>query len=113
MATVPTSATKPTTVSNNTLMAVLAYFGILVLVLFLIDVKKDPFVKFHIKQGLVLFILEIVTMLISGLPGVGGLLSNLLGIACVVLSIVGIINAVSGKTTELPVVGTYAKYFTF
>ena len=45
---------------KNTLMAVLAYLGILILVPFLTDAKKDPFVKFHLKQGVALIIVEVV-----------------------------------------------------
>jgi hypothetical protein len=43
---------------DNKLMGILAYIGPLIIVSYLVA-KDDPFVKFHIKQGLVLFVIEI------------------------------------------------------
>ncbi|HOE15288.1 MAG TPA: hypothetical protein PLH82_01145 [Candidatus Paceibacterota bacterium] len=45
---------KSTVKEKNTGMAILAY--ILFFIPLLTDSKKDPFVKYHVKQGLVLFI---------------------------------------------------------
>ncbi|MEK9177212.1 MAG: hypothetical protein AAB923_02855, partial [Patescibacteria group bacterium] len=45
--------------NQNTAMAVIAYLGPLVIVSYLIG-KDDAFVKFHVKQGLVLFVVEVV-----------------------------------------------------
>ncbi|MCL5435760.1 MAG: hypothetical protein M1275_01635 [Patescibacteria group bacterium] len=94
-------------------MAILAYIGILVVVPFLTDAKNDPFVKFHIKQGLVLLIGEVVAMFIAVFPVFGPLLSSLISLVCLVLSVLGIINAVNHETKELPVVGQWAKMFHF
>lgn len=93
--------------SSNTLMAVLCYFGILVLIPLLTDAKNDPFVKFHIKQGLVLLIAYVITGFIFWVPFVGWLISLVL----FVFFIMGIINAASGKETPLPVIGKFAESF--
>jgi len=98
---------------DNTLMGVLAYIGVLVLVPFLTGAQKDPFVKFHVKQGLVLLIAEIAAMAIGTFPFIGPVFSSLIGLACLVLSIVGIINVVNRQEKELPVVGEWAKMFKF
>ncbi len=86
---------------KNVGMAVLSYLGILVLVPLLTDAKNDPFVKFHIKQGLALLIVDIIASFIVWVPFVGWILW--LGI--VVLFIIGIVNAASGKEKELPLIG--------
>lgn len=93
------------TQSTNTLMAVLCYFGILVLIPFLTDAKNDPFVKFHIKQGLVLLIVYVIAGFVLWIPFVGWLL----GILLFVLFLMGVINAASGKETPLPVIGQFAE----
>jgi uncharacterized membrane protein len=98
---------------KNTLMAVLAYLGILILVPFLTDAKKDPFVKFHLKQGVALIIVEVVGGFIGAIPILGWLIGWIIWLAILVLAIIGIMNASSGKEKELPFVGGFAKNLNF
>lgn len=93
----------------NTGMAILSYLGILVLVPLLTDAKNDPFVKFHIKQGLVLLICFVIAMVLNIIPPIG----ILAWIACLILMIIGIMNAANHKQVELPVIGQFAKNFHF
>ena len=97
---------------ENKIFAVLAYFGILVLVPLLAK-KESKFAMFHAKQGLVLLIGWIAMWVLGFIPIIGWILDFVLFIALLVLSIMGIINAASGKTKELPVVGDLAKKFKF
>ena len=97
---------------ENKIFAVLAYFGILVLVP-LLSKKESKFAMFHAKQGLVLLIGWIAMWVLGFIPIIGWILDFVLFIALLVLSIMGIINAASGKTKELPVVGDLAKKFKF
>lgn len=97
---------------QNTLMAVLAYIGFLVIVSY-ISAKDDAFVKFHIKQGLVLFSIEVIVWLLGTAMTSWWVFLNIINIGLLVLSIVGIVNAAKGKQKELPIVGDFAKYFTF
>jgi len=95
--------------SSNTLMAVLCYLGILVLIPLLTDAKNDPFVKFHIKQGLVLLIADVIAGFVVAVPVIGWILSPIIWIILAVLFIMGIINAASGKQTPLPILGKFAE----
>jgi len=95
------------TSENRTLMAVLAYVGILVLVPLLTDAKKDPFVKYHVKQGLVLLITGIIVGAISWIPLIGWAA----GIIVFILFIMGILNALNGKEQPLPIIGQFADKF--
>lgn len=95
----------PKSQSSNTLMAVLCYFGILVLIPFLTDAKNDPFVKFHIKQGLVLLIAYVIVGFIVWVPVVGWIL----GVILFILFLMGVINAASGKQKPLPIIGQLAE----
>jgi uncharacterized membrane protein len=99
--------------SNNTGMAILAYLGILIIIPFLTNAHNDPFVKFHLKQGLALIISFVVGFVISIIPILGWILSPLIMIFNVVLLIIGIINAASGKEKALPFIGSIGNKFNF
>lgn len=109
-----TSAAPNTTptVDNGTLMAILAYLGPLVIIPFL-TAKGQPFVAFHIKQGLVLFGIEIILWIIDEIMILGPLylLVSLVNLGLIILTIIGIINVVQKKETELPLIGAFAHKF--
>lgn len=95
-------------IQNNKVMAVLSYFGILALIPFL-AAKESPYAQYHAKQGLTLFIVEIVysvlSIILAFIPIVGMIVSAVLGICVLVLVILGIVNAVQGQAKELPIIG--------
>ena|SRR3989344_428905 len=95
---------------QNTLMAALAYIGPLVIVSFIVA-KNDPFVKFHIKQGLILFVIEIAVWIIGMMFYPLWMILNLVNLATLILSIIGIVRVTQGKETELPIVGKYSSHF--
>jgi uncharacterized membrane protein len=108
----------PTAAGNkNTTMAVIAY------ILFFVplltgDAKKDPFVKYHTKQGLVLFLLGLVIQAISWFVPYYlwysfSWIMSLLNLGMFVLLILGIVNAVNGKQEPLPLIGQFADNFKF
>ncbi|MFO7611222.1 MAG: hypothetical protein R6W99_01875 [Clostridia bacterium] len=92
--------------SNNKVMAVLCYLWILWIVPLLTEHKNDPFVKFHINQGIILTIFSVIIGLIGYIPVIGGVISWIGGIALLILAIMGIINAVNMQEKPLPVIGT-------
>jgi len=118
-------------VEANKILSLFSYWGILFLIP-LLATKDSPYAKFHINQGIKLFILEIVIGVVLGiLAGIGGALSavfvlaagdiggalvglgwvvfwgllSLIQLACFALAILGIVNAVQGKGKELPLLG--------
>ena len=97
---------------QKNIIAVISYIGFLCLIPILMK-EKDEFVKFHAKQGLVLFIAEIATMLIAWIPILGWLVGFVAWIIWLVLSIIGIINVVNGKQVPLPIIGKFAGKFNF
>lgn len=103
-------ASMPVGDDKKDLTAILSYIGILVLVPLLAK-KDDEFVKFHVKQGLVLFIAEVATLIISWIPIIGWILGFIAWIVWVILSIIGIMNVVNGRKASLPLVGQYADSF--
>jgi uncharacterized membrane protein len=97
---------------KNTLMGILAYIGILIIIPFLVA-KDDPFVKFHIKQGLVLVIIEIVVWFVGMSLWQLWELFQLINLACIIFSIIGIVNVAQGNEKELPFIGSLGKSFNF
>lgn len=88
--------------------------------------KSNDFVKFHVKQGLVLLIASIIYSIALGIvfqilffPLMMGMMFGLLAIfrllyyVPLVWTVLGIINAVNGQEKELPVIGHYSSKFTF
>lgn len=104
---------------QNKVMAILAYFGILVLIP-LLAAKESRFARFHAGQGLILLIacvgyaiVQAILLAIFGTMGIWRfylLLSTLLSLVYIgfgLLAILGIINAAGGKEKELPLIGKY------
>lgn len=113
----PNQPTKPEVpqggnkdIEENKVMAVLAYVGILVLVP-LLAAKDSKFAQYHAKQGLVVFIAEIILVVINVIPVVGWIVSFIGFIIVLILSIMGIVNALNGKEKELPILGQFAGKF--
>ena len=97
-------------VQNNKLMGILSYIGPLVIISYLTS-KNDPFVKFHIKQGLVLLVIEVIVWFLGMILWPLWLLLNIINLITLVFAIIGVINAAQGQQKSLPLVGSYAKYF--
>jgi len=83
-------------------IALFSYLGIFIIIPLLTD-KDNPFVKFHIKQGLVFLIFAV---LLGWIPFLGW-------IAVIILGILGIVNVLNGNKKELPVIGQFGKKFNF
>lgn len=111
----PAPAAEPATsetfeINETTIMAALSYIGPLVFVPFLVK-KEDAFVKFHVTQGLVVFGLELILYVLSGFMfGFIMPIISLANLALLILSIIGIVNALQHKEKELPIIGSYASH---
>lgn len=68
---------------------------------------KNAFAEYHIGQSVRLAILGVANYVLGSiLPGMLVFISSLIGLGCLVLMILGIINAANGKKTPLPLIGT-------
>jgi len=106
-----TNNTQPLNASDNRkVMAILAYIGPLVIVSYILA-AKDPFVKFHVKQGLVLFVTWVAIWIITTIVIFFAPIAMLIQLAIAVLSILGIINVINNKEAELPIVGKFSHIF--
>jgi uncharacterized membrane protein len=101
---------------KNIVMAVLAYLGILIIIPYLVA-RDEAFVRFHIRQGLVLVVLWVITWFVKVIlfssiifiiliPVV-----SLVNLVLLVYVVLGIINVIQGTEKELPYIGKYSSYF--
>lgn len=95
---------------KNIIMGILAYLGILVIIPYLVA-KDDPFVKFHIKQGLVLLVIEFIAWILAMVIWPLVMLLWVVKLVLFVLAVMGIVNVVQNQQKKLPLVGDYARYF--
>jgi len=101
---------KPTDkdIEENKVLAAIGYIWILFLIPLL--AKKDSkFCQFHGKQGMILFIAWIVLVVVGWVPFLGWIIFFFGSIALIILSLVGLIKALTGEYWELPILGQYAK----
>jgi uncharacterized membrane protein len=104
-------------VKNTKLCAILAYLLIGIIWYFVDkDIQKDEFVKFHVKQGVVLLIADIafwiaISILWSILFFIPMLwmLLRLINLIPLLFTLIGIFYAVTDKKEELPIIGKYAE----
>ncbi len=110
-----TETLDPNDIQNNKVMAILAYLSWLVLIP-LFAAKDSAFARFHVKQGLLLAICEIIVAVVFTILNtilgqifivwvILAIIQWIINIGFFVLSIMGIINAAQGKAKELPIVG--------
>ena len=95
---------------KTNLLALICYLGFFCLVPILIK-EKDEFVKFHTKQGLALFVVEMVTCMVFGIVPIFWLFGGLLMLFWLVLNVIGITNVLNEEKKKLPVIGRFADKF--
>lgn len=98
-------------INENKVIAMFSYLSLLVLIP-IFGAKESGYARFHANQGLVLMLAEIISVtaceILSNILFFGwifGIVEGLAGLACFVFSVIGIINALSGRAKELPIVG--------
>lgn len=104
---------QPTTpdkkdIEDNKAVAAIAYLSILCFVPMLTQ-KESKFAQFHAKQGLAIFIVEVVASIIWIIPILGWFIGFIAYAACTIASLYGIINAINGKQIEIPGFSNLAK----
>ncbi len=132
---VSNKSVKGTTTNNNDnikIYKILAYIGWLFIIGMLVNEKDNKSLKFHVGQGMLVFILEIIVVIINkcivirifgrqiSLFGYGtgiyettaisNIISTILYLVVLVFSIIGIVNAYKDEDKELPLIGSLAFY---
>ena len=99
-----------TDIENNKVFALLSYIGFLFLIP-LLAAKDSAYAKFHCNQGMILFLAEvcwnIISSILNAILPILGIVCYIINLVFLALVILGIVNAVTGKAKELPVIGKY------
>ena len=79
-------------------------------IVFLVLEKKSTFVKFHAYQSIMTFgILTVAQLVLGWIPFIGWVLNILIGILMLILWIILIIQAGTGKMWKVPWAGDWAE----
>ncbi len=97
--------------SEEKIYSVFAYFGVLCLVSLLVK-RDNEYVMFHVRQGLVLFIIETIFGILQVVPLLGYFAFVLVLLICGLLSLIGMVQAIMGNKWNMPVIGEWAKKIT-
>lgn len=104
---------------SEKLFAFLCYLISIIGVVIVLATKKDrsDFSIYHAKQGLVLFIAEIIVSIVwfilAWIPIIGWIIGWILWILLLILWVLGIINSLTDKKVPLPVIGQFGDKFNF
>ncbi|MFC1479846.1 DUF4870 domain-containing protein [Candidatus Omnitrophota bacterium] len=94
--------------TQENVYAILSYLWVLCLIPILMK-KEDEFVRFHARQGLMLFIVEVGIGIIGIIPMLGQVIYLLGMLICGLLSLIGIVQVLMGNKWKMPVVGEWAE----
>ena len=95
-------------VQEGKLFAILAYISILCFVPLLLK-KDNRFAYFHAKQGLILFIGEVLAAILSVVPFFGLIIQFLALVVFSIASIIGIMQVLMGQYWKMPYVYSVAE----
>ncbi len=101
-----TAEFDPKDIEDNKLFAVVPYFfSFIAGVIVGIYVSESQFLKFHIKNALRLDIASTIVALFLIIPFLGWFAGGICMAILIVVRIIAIVNAFSGKAKELPIIG--------
>lgn len=93
-------------IQDGKMFAFLSYISILCIIPLILK-KQNPFVLFHGKQGLVLFVIQ--TALLIGSIILPGVFIKASFFVVLLLSFWGMIAVLQGKAIELPIIARWAE----
>ncbi len=91
---------------RGVIAAVLSYIPFLCLVP-LLQMRDNEQARFHSRQGLILFLIELLALLFL-IPGLSGMVWKMVIIIALGASVAGIIFGLQGKKYKLPIIGDIA-----
>ena len=92
---------------SSRVLAVMSYLGVLSLVPLVMN-RNDPYVQFHARQGVVLWMWEVLAIYTLLVPAVGHFFFRFSSVACLVLSVIGVLSVLLGRAWRFPLIGGWA-----
>jgi len=89
---------------KNKFLAAISYIPLLFIVTFAVAPNSE-FAKAHAKQGLILFIVEVINGVLSLIPAIGFIFKYLGGAILFIVAVVGFVYAITGNYWKIPFIG--------
>jgi fumarate reductase subunit D len=90
------------------ILAGMSYLGILSLVPLVLN-RDDNYIRFHARQGVVLWMWEVLAIYSLVVPGIGRAFFGISGLVCFILSVIGIASVLLGRAWKMPLIGKWAE----
>ncbi len=103
----PVTAEGAFKTEEERMAAILSYIPFLCFIP-LLNMKDSKEASFHARQGVLLFLIELVAVLFL-IDGISGFVFKGILVAAVFLSIAGVYSALRGKSYKLPIIGDLAE----
>jgi fumarate reductase subunit D len=103
----PQAAGEAFKTEEGRLAAILSYIPFLCFIP-LLNMKENKEAGFHARQGVLLFMIELVAVLFL-IDGISNFVFKVLLIAAIALSIAGVYSVLRGKSYKLPIIGDLAE----
>ncbi len=88
-------------------LAILSYVAVLVFIP-LFTSPRSPFITFHAKQGLVILVGLILSLIITG---VSAPLGSVLFILLAIIDVIALVQTILGRAWKIPIIGHIASQF--
>lgn len=96
--------------SRARMMGLFSYLGVLCLIPLIFN-RDDPFVHFHARQGLVLWIWMVLAIFSLHIPVLGAFFFSSSVFFITVLTLFGVVSVLLSRMWRIPVIGTLAGKF--
>ncbi|NOS67126.1 MAG: hypothetical protein HOO67_02055 [Candidatus Peribacteraceae bacterium] len=97
----PAPVSEKDDIEQNKDIAAFSYLWIMSVVVYFLK-RKSPFVRFHAKQAMVLFLLSVIFLFIP-------IVSKILELGVLALMVLGFINAAQGHKKDIPIIGPLSR----
>jgi len=89
------------------ILACMSYLGILALVPLILN-RDDDYIRFHARQGVVIWMWEVLAIYALVIPG-GRIFFSVSSFLCFTLSVIGLMSVLLGRAWKLPMIGDWAE----
>ncbi|MBF0423778.1 MAG: hypothetical protein HQL73_12395 [Magnetococcales bacterium] len=96
---------------RSQILAMFSYLGVLCLISLMFNEDGDDYVRFHAKQGLVLWVWGILAIFSLYIPVLGGFIFSFSVFVITLYSIAGIVSVLFSRAWRLPFISQLALLF--
>lgn len=96
-------------INQGKTIAIVSYLTIVGLIAAIVMNNSQPssLGRFHIRQSIGITVLAVALGTLSFIPGIGGLISKVIGVIVLLALVLGVLTALNGQEKALPIVGQY------